>query len=98
MVERVFEPFDAKGHVSNGPLYTREDGKISRNIYGYDLADLVCQECVRGLHQQCEIEPHVNSGYSACACNHTRVNNAPYQSPGEKPSIASFSAGGFLDE
>jgi len=66
---RKFAAFDKRGKISDTKPWRREDGLMTRNFYGYDMADLVCQACVLDQHERCSVEPHDFSGYSGCICN-----------------------------
>jgi hypothetical protein len=53
----------------SGKPFRREDGAWTRNVNGFDLAEIVCQHCVVGNHFACIDGECTDSGYSCCPCN-----------------------------
>jgi len=55
--------------IARSGLYRLKGGRLSFNYYGYEMADLICQQCVAGRCEYCIKESHPYQGYSACLCN-----------------------------
>lgn len=70
VLARRRETPDRRWRQNTGPnVFPRADGAWTRNINGYDLAEIVCQQCVLGDHAHCVVAEHAHTGYSCCACN-----------------------------
>lgn len=67
--ERKLPINDRFGRALPADPYEDNDGLWTRNVNGYDLADVVCQPCVQEDCRNCEVSSHTFTGWSGCACN-----------------------------